>query len=214
VSGWAVSPSRAARWLGALALVAVVGFTGFLLAPFVLPGETGASGQSFITDGYPSTIQATGEDGRTRTLSVSDSDGEPVALDQVSEGDRLIVTGRGFDSSRGIYVAICQVPDAWDVRPGPCLGGIPLLDDESGGAGSIEWGPSNWINQEWAWRLFGARSYDSGQEGSFTAYLVVPPAVDEQANCQTHQCGVYTRNDHTAIDNRMQDLYVRLEFSQ
>lgn len=201
-------------WVTASGLGVLVGLTAWLVAPFVFPGQTGSSGQAFITDGYPTTMTATGDDGRTRTISVTGPNGEQVALDRVVEGDRLIVTGDGFDSSRGIYVAICRVPDAVDVKPGPCLGGVPELDNESGGAGAVEWAPSNWINRDWAWRLFGARSFDNPRTGSFTAYVVVSKAVEEQVNCLLDQCGVYTRNDHTALDNRMQDLYVRVEFAQ
>jgi hypothetical protein len=200
--------------LGAGVLVVVAAVTAWVVAPFIFPSQTGSSGQAFITDGYPTMMSATGDDTRTRTIRVTGPDGGEVSLDRLTEGDRLIVIGDGFDSSRGIYVALCRVPDVVDVRPGPCLGGVPELDEKPGERGAVEWAPSNWINQEWAWRLFGARSYDDPRTGSFTAYLVVPAAVEEEVNCLTDQCGIYTRNDHTAIDNRMQDLYVRVEFAQ
>ena len=204
-------------------LVALVG-AGFIalalfaawvfISPFVLPGEKGSSGQSFDVDGFPTTMSATGDDGKTREISVTLEDGSEPDLENIQEGDRLIVRGSGFDSRRGIYVAICQVPERVEVRPGPCLGGVPELDSDGAGTEAIEWASSNWINQEWAWRLFGARSYDDTTAGRFTAYLLVPPSADDTLDCTEVPCGMFTRNDHTAIDNRMQDLYLPIRFSQ
>lgn len=201
-------------WIVAILVALVVVITWVFVSPFILRGETGSSGQSLSVDGFPTTMTATGDDGRTRTISVATEDGGVPDLGNLRPGDRLVVTGSGFDSQRGIYVAICQVPESVDVRPGPCLGGVPELDSEGAGAETIEWASSNWVNQEWAWRLFGARSYDDPAAGTFTAYLLVPPAVQEGLDCADVRCGVFTRNDHTALDNRMQDLYLPVRFSK
>src|SRR5690606_36952066 len=119
-----------------------------------------------------SSATAIGDDGRTRTISVSGADGvlvDPMAL---VPGDRLVVTGTGFDASRGIYVAICVIPEAADVKPGPCVGGVPQqTQDPAASAGAQQFAASNWINDDWAWKLFGSRSYDSVGDGAFTAYL-------------------------------------------
>jgi len=196
-------------------VVAVVLFVAWVfLSPFILPGETGSSGQSLSVDGHPTTMTATGDDGRERAITVAQEDGEDADLENIAPGDRLVVTGSGFDSARGIYVAICQVPERVGVRPGPCLGGVPDLGSQGSGTEAVEWSPSNWINQQWAWRLFGARSYDDVDRGIFRAFIVVPPAIEEGLNCLEVPCGLFTRNDHTAIDNRMQDLYVPVRFSQ
>jgi hypothetical protein len=191
-----------------------LGFVAYLVAPFVLPGQTGSSGQGELTDDFPTSVSAVGDDERTRTLQVAGEAGTEVSLDGITPGQRLVVTGSGFDASLGIYVAICQIPDSPFTKPGPCLGGVPELEGESGGEGAIEWAPSNWINQDWAWRLFGARSYDDSDAGTFTAYIVVPEAVDESANCVDNACGLFTRNDHTALDNRIQDVYLPVRFAQ
>ena len=201
-------------WVGVTVLAAVVFVAWVFVSPFILPGDTGSSGQSLTVEGYPGTMTATGDDGRERTIAVSREDGSDANLDSILPGDRLVVSGSGFDSGRGIYVAICQVPDRVDVRPGPCLGGVPSLDSEGSGSEAVEWGPSNWINQEWAWRLFGARSYDDRERGTFRAYILVPPASEEGLDCRQVQCGLFTRNDHTAIDNRMQDLYLPVRFAK
>ena len=205
---------RIVLWsLGGVVVVALA-LAAFFIAPFILPGQTGSSGQEAIGDDYPTTVSALGDDGRTRTVTVTDEQGNDPELEAVVPGDRLIVSGTGFDSKRGIYVAICQVPPSPDVRPGPCLGGVPELDDASGGEGAVEWASSNWINQEWAWRLFGARSFDDPRSGDFTAYILVPPAAEEGLDCTAVECGIFTRNDHTALDNRIQDLYVPLAFTK
>ena len=78
----------------------------------------------------------------------------------------------------------------------------------------IQWAAANWINDDWAWRLFGARSFDDRRAGTFTAYLEIPAGADEFVDCRASDCAIYTRNDHTAIDNRMQDLYLPVEFSK
>jgi hypothetical protein len=197
---------------GVVAGVLLLGWV--FVSPFILPGDTGSSGQSLTVEGYPTTMVAVGDDGRERTISVVRDDGSEATLDSIQAGDRLIVSGSGFDAQRGIYVAICQVPDRVDVRPGPCLGGVPSLDSEGSGTEAVEWAPSNWINQQWAWRLFGARSYDDTEQGTFRAFILVPPSSQEGLDCTVVRCGLFTRNDHTALDNRMQDLYLPVRFSQ
>ena len=78
--------------------------------------------------------------------------------------------------------------------------------------GAIEYAPSNWINDDWAWKLFGARSYDDAATGTFTAYLEVGEAKDDAVDCTTDACGIFTRNDHTALSDRVQDLHVPVAF--
>ena len=205
---------RVVAWTAGIVLAATAVVAWVLLSPFILPGETGSSGQSLDVEGFPTTMTATGDDARERTIIVTWEDGSEANLDGIREGDRLVVTGSGFDSARGIYVAICQVPERVDLRPGPCLGGVPDLGSDGSGTDAIEWAPSNWINQQWAWRLFGARSYDDTETGMFRAFILVPPASEEGLDCRKVPCGIFTRNDHTAIDNRMQDLYLPVRFSQ
>ncbi|MCU1578516.1 MAG: hypothetical protein JWP19_720 [Rhodoglobus sp.] len=53
---------------------------------------------------------ATGDDGRTRTPSAAGEAGATVDTSALSVGQHLVVTGSGYDASRGIYVAICVIP--------------------------------------------------------------------------------------------------------
>ena len=78
----------------------------------------------------------------------------------------------------------------------------------------IEYGASNWINDDWAWRLFGARSFDDAGAGNFTAYIEVPAGSEEGVDCTLVRCGLYTRNDHTALEDRVQDLYIPIAFGK
>ncbi len=205
---------RVVLWAVALVVALVLAFTAYLLIPILTGGDQGSSGQARV-QGFPLNVEATGDDGRTRTLSVRSEDGSALDLTSVTAGDRLVVSGSGFDASTGIYVAVCKVPDSVDLKPGPCLGGVPDIEAEQTGAeGEVQWAASNWINDDWAWRLFGARSFDDPDAGTFTAYLLLPESSDEFVDCVVDSCAIYTRNDHTALENRVQDLYLPLSFSE
>ena len=188
-----------------LVLVAVV------VLPILTHQPQGSSGQSAPRDGeWPTAVEATGDDGRTRTLSV-EAEGGSIDTSALAPGDRLVVTGSGFDAGRGIYVAICKIP-APDEKPGPCLGGIPDQEQQDVAEGTVQWAPSNWINDDWAWKLFGARSYDNAADGTFTAYLEVGDPAGDGVDCREDACGIFTRNDHTALNDRVQDLYLPVGF--
>jgi len=205
---------RVVLWVVGILVALTLAFTAYLVVSIVTGGESGASGQE-RAEGYPLSVQATGDDGRTRTLSAATTDGSALDLSQVSAGDQIVVSGSGFDATLGIYVAVCKIPDEVDVKPGPCLGGVPELDEDAAGqVGDVQWAPSNWINDDWAWKLFGARGYDDADSGAFSAYLLIPQRADEFVDCTTESCGIFTRNDHTALDNRGQDLYLPLSFSE
>lgn len=223
---------RLVLWSIAGLLVIAVALGVYAAWPIVFPGPTGVSGQQPV-NGYPSTVVATGEDGRTRTLSVSGEDGRDIDPSSVAPGDRVVVSGAGFNPQQGVYVAVCAIPDAPTTRPGPCLGGVPSAEVTDGGAtdggaageeapednareaGDREpqWAAANWINDDWAWKLFGARSFDDRERGTFTAYIEVPVAADDYLDCTREDCGLFTRNDHTALDNRMQDIYLPVAFA-
>ena len=68
----------------------------------------------------------------TRTLTVSQATGLDPA------GQMVRVTGSGYDTFKGIYVAFCAVP-ASGQAPSPCGGGV----DMAGGSGASHWISSN-----------------------------------------------------------------------
>ncbi|MGY6496713.1 MAG: hypothetical protein ACXIUP_00640 [Microcella sp.] len=206
---------RPVRWgwliTGVVAL-ALGGLVAWVALPILLHEPQGSSGQARV-DGFPTTVTATGDDGLTRTLSAATESGGAVDLAAIAEGDRIVVTGSGYVPNRGIYVAICAIPAQLDGRPGPCLGGVPEQTEDELDEGSVQWAPSNWINNEFAWRIVGARAFDDRDSGSFTAYLLVGPPSDDAVDCAVVECGIYTRNDHTATADRVQDLYLPVEWA-
>ncbi len=197
-------------WISAGVLVILLIPIAIVVVPILTHAPQGSSNQADSGDPWPTSVTATGDDGRTRTLTVAAESGS-LDTSALSAGDRIVVTGSGYDSSRGIYVAICAVtPDG--EKPHPCLGGVPEQEEQDVAEGTVQWAPSNWINDDWAWRLFGARSYDDGAAGTFTAYLEVADPVGEGIDCRSDPCAIYTRNDHTALSDRVQDLHIPVGF--
>ncbi|RQP09600.1 MAG: hypothetical protein EAS51_11120 [Microbacteriaceae bacterium] len=202
-------------WIAAAILVVLLVPAAILGLPILLHQDGGSSNQETPIDEWPTTVTATGDDGRTRELSVhSPEPGGSVDTSALAVGDRVVVSGTGYDAGQGIYVAICVIPEPGE-RPGPCLGGVP--DQETDGSaeetGEIQWAPSNWINDDWAWKLFGARPYDDVATGTFTAYLEIVSPVGEGYDCTKDRCAIFTRNDHTALGDRVQDLYIPVGFA-
>lgn len=202
---------RRRRWpwiLGAILLVVLVP-VAIIVVPILTHQNQGVSHQDDAAVQWPTSVTAEGDDGRTRELMVvSPEPGTEVDTSALTPGEQLVVSGSGYDGSRGIYVAICVIPDDPTVKPGPCLGGVPDQEQETVEAGTVQYAPSNWINDDWAWKLFGARSYDDIASGTFTAYI----EVGEAEVCATQKCGIFTRNDHTALSDRVQDLYIPVAF--
>jgi hypothetical protein len=185
-----------------------------VVVPILTHQSQGSSGQTAPVEQWPTSVTATGDDGRERTLSVVGPDGAAVDTSSLQVGDQLVVSGAGYDESRGIYVAICKIPADAATKPGPCIGGVPAQEAQSVDAGTVQYAASNWINDDWAWKLFGARSYDSAKLGTFTAYVEVGEPVDSKLDCTVESCGLYTRNDHTALSDRVQDLYLPVGFAK
>ncbi|MFI5935293.1 hypothetical protein [Actinoplanes sp. NPDC051494] len=130
-----------------------------------------------------------------KRLSVSATKG----LDRA--GQTVTVTGRGYDVSKGIYVAFC-VDNGAGVMPSPCGGGA----DMTGGSGTSAWISSN--PPSYGEEL--ARPYGGG--GSFTVTLRVSQMIGE-IDCVVRGCAVVTRNDHTRTGDRSQDVRVPVRFA-
>jgi len=197
---------------GVLALVMAA--IGIVLVPILTHVDQGGANQEEAAVEWPLEATAIGDDGRERHLEIlSVEPGGTVDTSALVPGDRFVVSGTGYDPARGIYVAICAIPDDPTVKPGPCLGGVPSQDAAAAPEGTIQFAPSNWVNDDWAWKLFGARSYDDRDSGTFTAYLEVPATADDKVDCREVACALYTRNDHTAAGDRVQDVYIPLGFA-
>jgi len=198
--------------LGAVAVILVL--VAVVAVPILTHQNQGVSVQEEAAEEWPLEVSASGEDGRERSFIVlSPEVGDAVDTSALEPGQQLVVSGTGYDAARGIYVAICKIPKDATVKPGPCLGGVPEQEEQQVEAGTVQYAPSNWINDDWAWRLFGARSYDDASTGTFTAYLLVGEPKDDKLDCTVDACGIFTRNDHTALNDRVQDLYVPVSFA-
>jgi hypothetical protein len=117
------------------------------------------------------------------------------------EGETLTVEGKGYDRSKGIYVAFCVVPPAGQ-PPSPCGGG----QDRSGSSGGSVWVSSN--------PPLYARGLTTpyGPGGTFKVQLRVNAMLNENTDCRKVVCAVTTRNDHTRSSDRSQDVFVPLHF--
>lgn len=137
----------------------------------------------------------TATDGQ-RSLSVSQVAGLPAG------GQAVVVTGRGYDGGKGIYVALCLVP-ATNQPPTPCGGGA----DVDGATGASAWVSSN------------PPSYGEGLAipygpgGTFSLTLTMGPLLAGGLDCRLVRCAVVTRNDHTRSIDRSQDVFVPVTFA-
>jgi hypothetical protein len=124
------------------------------------------------------------------------------AVEQLDpKGATVTVTGTGYETFKGIYVAFCVRPKLNQV-PTPCGGGA----DTTGSTGASQWVSSN--PPPYGRGL--AVAY--GPNGSFTAQLHVVANLNTQIDCRQVQCAVSTRNDHTRSTDRSQDLFVPVTF--
>lgn len=206
------------RSIGRSVLFVVLGLAVLLLIisiaialPIFMHQSAGGSGQA-VPEGFVSSTSAEGEDGRTRVLSVETLKGEEADLANIRPGDELIVRGSGYDSSIGIYVSICAVPSVPGDKPSPCLGGVPEGALEGEAAGSTEASSSVWITNDWAWQAFATQGFESAEQGTFTAKLLVPESFSETVDCTKSLCAVTTRADHTASSDRVQDMQLPVYF--
>ena len=116
-------------------------------------------------------------------------------------GQRLVVTGRGFDPRVGIYVGLCVIPAAGE-KPTPCGGGV----NTTGASSASAWVSSNPPP-------YGrALAVPFGRKGSFRVVLTVSSAIGD-VDCRTTPCAIVTRADHTRPGDRSADVIVPVTFS-
>lgn len=118
------------------------------------------------------------------------------------DGAVVTVTGTGFDTSAGIYVAVC-VDNGPGVKPSPCIGGA---DTEGvGGATWISDNPPTYAE---------GLTVPYGPGGSFEVELPVP-MTDEVTgvDCREVACAVTVRYDHLRADDRGADHVIPVTFA-
>lgn len=121
------------------------------------------------------------------------------ALD--AAGQRLVVTGRGFDPRVGIYVGLCVIPAPGE-KPTPCGGGVNM----SGASSASAWISSN--PPPYGRTL----AVPFGRHGSFRVVLTLSSTIGD-VDCRTTPCAVVTRADHTRPADRSADVIVPVSFS-
>lgn len=130
-----------------------------------------------------------------RQITVSKTQGVDPA------GERVTVTGAGYDELKGVYVAFCLRPAPGQL-PTPCGGGI----DTGGQSGGSVWVSSN--PPPYGEGL--AVPYGPG--GTFTVEISVQLRISDEIDCAVVECVVVTRNDHTRTSDRSQDVAIPVTF--
>ncbi|MEV0636601.1 hypothetical protein AB0I77_16870 [Streptomyces sp. NPDC050619] len=141
---------------------------------------------------------ATGPEGQKLTVSKA-SGLEPA-------GETVTVSGTGFNTEKGIYVAFC-VDNGAGKTPTPCVGGV----DMSGESGASAWISSNPPSYgEGLAKPYGG----SGHKGTFSVKIKVR-AKDANTDCTTSgvTCAVITRNDHTRGGDQTQTVRIPVAFA-
>jgi hypothetical protein len=119
-----------------------------------------------------------------------------IKSNRVAPGSIIKVSGRGFDETVGIYLAICVIP-AKGKAPTPCGGGV-----NKAGLGEA----SVWISSN-------APGYAVGLTdeflpgGRFTHNLSVSQRIGK-FDCRKVRCAVTVRSDHLRTGDRTQDLFI------
>ena len=150
--------------------------------PAVAPATSLSADGLTVTDG-------------TRTLTTS----QAASLDP--RGQTVALAGSGYDSGKGIYVALCVIPPR-NAIPSPCGGGV----DTEGSAGSSQWFSSN----PPAYGVGLAQPY--GPSGSFSTRFSIRAEIAPGIDCRQVRCALLTRSDHTRTSDRSQDLMIPVSF--
>jgi hypothetical protein len=117
-------------------------------------------------------------------------------------GAWLTVTGKKFNETVGIYVALCVIPKKGKV-PSPCGGGV----DKTGNARASVWISSNPPR----YGLGLAVPYAIG--GKFSVKLKVGPKVGS-FDCRKIKCAITSRADHLQTSDRSADVFIPVTFAK
>lgn len=139
------------------------------------------------------------------TATVTTKSGLSVTVTPVRRlsptGAVVSVSGKGFDPTIGIYVALCVTPKKGQM-PSPCGGGV----NTSGKNPASAWISSN--PPPYGAKL--AVPFKKG--GSFAVRLQVSSLIGT-VDCRTVSCSIVTRADHTHPGERGSDVAVRVTFA-
>ena len=141
----------------------------------------------------------------TTVVTMKGSGGQTLTTSQAKNlslsGQYVTVSGRRYDETVGIYVAMCVLNGAGK-EPTPCGGGI----DKSGTGGASEWVSSN----PPPYGVGLAVPFSIG--GSFKVRLKVGPFIGS-FDCRKVKCAIVTKADHLNQDNRSADVFIPVTFA-
>ena len=135
----------------------------------------------------------TGPHGETLTASITSG---------IKSGQTIQVLGKGFDTTVGIYIEMCQVVIKGTL-PTVCGGGVNM----SGTDAASFWISSN--PPSYGKNL--AIPFKTG--GTFKVNLKVQPLIGK-VDCRKTQCAIYVRADHTRTQDRSHDIKLPITFSK
>ena len=113
---------------------------------------------------------------------------------------QIVITGKGFDETVGIYLAYCLMPKA-GAAPTPCGGGV----NKSGIGDASFWISSN--APPYAANL--AEPFRAG--GRFTKSVGVSEKIGK-IDCRKSKCALTVRSDHLREGDRSRDLFIPVTF--
>ena len=119
-----------------------------------------------------------------------------IKSQRVAAGSIIKVSGRGFDETIGIYLAICVIPEKGKA-PTPCGGGVTKagLGEASVCISSNAPGYAVGLTDEFL------------PGGRFTHNLCVSAKIGK-FDCRKVRCAVTVRSDHLRTGDRTQDLFI------
>jgi hypothetical protein len=115
---------------------------------------------------------------------------------------QIVITGKGFDETVGIYIAYCVMPKAGSA-PTPCGGGV----NKSGIGDASYWISSN--APPYAANL--AEPFRAG--GRFTKSVGVSERIGK-IDCRKSKCALTVRSDHLREGDRSRDLFIPVTFKK
>jgi hypothetical protein len=130
------------------------------------------------------------------------TNGSSITIDKsvYTKATMVTVTGRGFDETVGIYLALCVVPQPGE-RPTPCGGGV----NRAGMGESSYWISSN--PPPYGESL--AIEYLPG--GRFSQKVNITKRIGK-FDCTKVKCAITVRADHIREGDRSRDIFIPIKF--
>lgn len=135
-------------------------------------------------------------------VTVKNTNGSSISVEKriYTKPTMVTVTGRGFDETVGIYLALCVVPPQGE-RPTPCGGGV----NKSGTGESSYWISSNPPPYGQALAI----EYLPG--GRFSQQVFISQRIGK-FDCRKVKCAITVRADHMREGDRTRDIFIPIKF--